>query len=332
MARKRWAARGRAGGCGREEHQWSKTELNEGKVVRLYIDNQVVVAMLSHFTSRNPELMRRTRHLWLLLDLNDFELQASVQGGGLFGLLRAIGGVDPPWSLLDEVAHKLREERCTATVVAPYWPGQMRSQQLEALSEEIVILPRRQELFTPATECAAGSKECKTSQPEAPSSSDPPSRRNDGMPAKGMASLHVELRTLRRRRRPCGPGYQLGVWRRCTHTSWICSRPAGRSCCGCALAAGQGRFLAAGILIVQQSIQGELLEAALEAGTLDVGPGQQLGAAGLRHAVPPEGRHFSGHYTRKGACTCARAVGALLEKCCFLGGWSQLSVAIHAYN
>eukprot|EP00854_Cymbomonas_tetramitiformis_P024977 gene24977-biopygen25816 len=47
-----------------------------GKVVRLYIDNQVVVAMLSHFTSRNPELMRRTRHLWLLLDLNDFELQA----------------------------------------------------------------------------------------------------------------------------------------------------------------------------------------------------------------------------------------------------------------
>eukprot|EP00854_Cymbomonas_tetramitiformis_P034644 gene34644-biopygen34840 len=35
----------------------------EGKVVRLYCDNQAVVAMLSHFTSRNPELMRRMRKL-----------------------------------------------------------------------------------------------------------------------------------------------------------------------------------------------------------------------------------------------------------------------------
>ncbi|KAK3289778.1 hypothetical protein CYMTET_2813 [Cymbomonas tetramitiformis] len=48
----------------------------EGKVVRLYCDNQAVVAMLSHFTSRNPELMRRMRKLWLLLDLHYIELQA----------------------------------------------------------------------------------------------------------------------------------------------------------------------------------------------------------------------------------------------------------------
>eukprot|EP00854_Cymbomonas_tetramitiformis_P005710 gene5710-biopygen5729 len=48
----------------------------EGKVVRLCCDNQAVVAMLSHFTSRNPELMRRMRKLWLLLDLHDIELQA----------------------------------------------------------------------------------------------------------------------------------------------------------------------------------------------------------------------------------------------------------------
>ncbi|KAK3239085.1 hypothetical protein CYMTET_50960 [Cymbomonas tetramitiformis] len=47
-----------------------------GKVVRLYCDNQAVVAMLSHFTSRNPELMRRMRRLWILLDLNDIKLQA----------------------------------------------------------------------------------------------------------------------------------------------------------------------------------------------------------------------------------------------------------------
>ncbi|KAK3239700.1 hypothetical protein CYMTET_50386 [Cymbomonas tetramitiformis] len=48
----------------------------EGKVVRLYCDNQAVVAMLSHFTSRNPDLMRRMRRLWSFLDLHDIELAA----------------------------------------------------------------------------------------------------------------------------------------------------------------------------------------------------------------------------------------------------------------
>eukprot|EP00854_Cymbomonas_tetramitiformis_P008481 gene8481-biopygen8602 len=48
----------------------------QGKVVRLYCDNQAVVAMLLDLTSRNPELMRRMRKLWLLLDLHDIELQA----------------------------------------------------------------------------------------------------------------------------------------------------------------------------------------------------------------------------------------------------------------
>ncbi|KAK3248981.1 hypothetical protein CYMTET_41579 [Cymbomonas tetramitiformis] len=52
-------------------------------------------------------------------------------------------------------------------------------------------------------------------------------------------------------------------------------------------------------------------------------------ALGVLKCLPLEGGHFSGH---TGACTCARAVGALLEKCCLLGGWSQLSSAIHAYN
>ncbi|KAK3289775.1 hypothetical protein CYMTET_2810 [Cymbomonas tetramitiformis] len=37
--------------------------------------------MLSHFTSRNLELMRRKRKLWLLLDLHGIELQASNGGG-----------------------------------------------------------------------------------------------------------------------------------------------------------------------------------------------------------------------------------------------------------
>ncbi|KAK3284632.1 hypothetical protein CYMTET_7732 [Cymbomonas tetramitiformis] len=156
-----------------------------GKVVRLYCDNQAVVAMLSHFTSRNPELMRRMRRLWILLDLNDIELQAryirseanewadrlsrdrdlddwrlnrrwfqwaerewhqhtvdrfaselSAQlpryyaqwhdpgcegvDSLAFSWLGEVNWVNPPWCLLDEVAHKLRDEKCAATVVAPY--------------------------------------------------------------------------------------------------------------------------------------------------------------------------------------------------------------------
>ncbi|KAK3238437.1 hypothetical protein CYMTET_51557 [Cymbomonas tetramitiformis] len=186
-----------------------------GKVVRLYCDNQAVVAMLSHFTSRNPELMRRMRRLWILLDLNDIELQAryirseaNEWGERLsrdrdlddwrlnrrwfqwaerewhrhtvdrfaselsaqlpryyaqwhdpgcegvdslaFSWLGEVNWVNPPWSLLDEVAHKLREEKCAATVVAPYWPGQMWFQQLEAMADEVVILPRGRDLFTPS--------------------------------------------------------------------------------------------------------------------------------------------------------------------------------------
>eukprot|EP00854_Cymbomonas_tetramitiformis_P034460 gene34460-biopygen30740 len=49
-----------------------------GKVVRLYCDNQAVVAMLTHFTSRNPKLMQRMRRMRILLDLNDIELQARL--------------------------------------------------------------------------------------------------------------------------------------------------------------------------------------------------------------------------------------------------------------
>eukprot|EP00854_Cymbomonas_tetramitiformis_P009885 gene9885-biopygen10105 len=149
------------------------------RVVRLYCANQ---AVLSHFTSRNPELMRRMRRLWILLDLDDIELQASYIKSeanewpdrlsryrdlddwrlnrrwflwakaewhrhtvdrfaselsaqlsryyaqwydtgceGVDSLAYSWRGevnwVNPPWSLLDEVAHKLREER-----VRVYWP------------------------------------------------------------------------------------------------------------------------------------------------------------------------------------------------------------------
>ncbi|KAK3283385.1 hypothetical protein CYMTET_8913, partial [Cymbomonas tetramitiformis] len=77
-----------------------------GKVVRLYCDNQAVVAMLSHFTSRNPELMRRMRRLWLLLDLHDIELQARLA----YGWRGENNWVVPPWGLLDVVENQRREE------------------------------------------------------------------------------------------------------------------------------------------------------------------------------------------------------------------------------
>ncbi|KAK3242073.1 hypothetical protein CYMTET_48217 [Cymbomonas tetramitiformis] len=54
-----------------------------------------------------------------------------------FSWLGEVNWVNPPWSFLDEVAHKLREEKCAATVVAPYWPGQMWFQQLEAMADEV---------------------------------------------------------------------------------------------------------------------------------------------------------------------------------------------------
>ncbi|KAK3250852.1 hypothetical protein CYMTET_39788 [Cymbomonas tetramitiformis] len=54
-------------------------------------------------------------------------------------------------------------------------------------------------------------------------------------------------------------------------------------------------------------------------------------ALGKLGCAPPGGGDFFGHSTRKGACLCARTVGTAIDRCCFLGGWSQLSSAIHSY-
>ncbi|KAK3252726.1 hypothetical protein CYMTET_37992 [Cymbomonas tetramitiformis] len=132
----------------------------ESKVVRLYCDNQAVVAMHSHFTSRNPELMRRMQRLWLLLDLYDIELQAryirskaNEWADRLSSLAYDWRGennwVNPPWDLLDEVAQKIREEKVVAMVVAPYWPSKSWLRELEQLADEVTILPRRRDLFVP---------------------------------------------------------------------------------------------------------------------------------------------------------------------------------------
>ncbi|KAK3239637.1 hypothetical protein CYMTET_50449 [Cymbomonas tetramitiformis] len=174
--------------------------------------------MLSHSTSRNPELMRRMRKLWLLLDLHGIELQAryirseanewaehvdkdlddlrinkrwfkyaeehwgehsvdrfaseiSAQLPRYYSAWHDPGceGVDslaydwpgehnwanPPWGLLDEVAHKLREEGAAATVVvAPYWPGQSWFRELEALAAEVID----EEINKPEEEVRPGCK------------------------------------------------------------------------------------------------------------------------------------------------------------------------------
>ncbi|KAK3263750.1 hypothetical protein CYMTET_27468 [Cymbomonas tetramitiformis] len=52
---------------------------------------------------------------------------------------------------------------------------------------------------------------------------------------------------------------------------------------------------------------------------------------GKLSCLPLEGGRFSAHSSRECACTCARAARVLLTRCCFLGGWSQLSSVIRFY-
>ncbi|KAK3268306.1 hypothetical protein CYMTET_23178 [Cymbomonas tetramitiformis] len=563
-----------------------------GKVVRLYCDNQAVVAMLSHFTSRNPELMRRMRRLWILLDLNDIELQAryirseanewadrlsrdrdlddwrlnrrwfqwaerewhqhtvdrfaselSAQlpryyaqwhdpgcegvDSLAFSWLGEVNWVNPPWSLLDEVAHKLREEKCAATVVAPYWPGQMWFQQLEAMADEVAGLAsglkvkvywpqddawytgtvgdtgsdglthiayedgdkedmskERYEVLPAAVQevtgwdaalqerwrgelgdssltelavqmqgAALGGKTVGNYRPKArafmafceaegrqwlpatgatvrlyiahmldkgtvqASNMQPylsainnyhedmgfpgPARgRAISRAVKGMARLQVQAAEA------AGEEQTVRTWLPARHVSAVHAHglglePVGRAAtellraCTYVVFAfvtfgrpetgvsmrrehisitgddisvvlhkekGRGHVRlrrrltipAAGVAglvqllqhwqqvrdacwghrpVTGSEVQGSYWRLPWEQGKLQSAQANgwvQL-ALGRLGCVPPEGGHFSGHSTRKGACTCARAVGAALEKCCFLGGWSQLSSAIHSY-
>ena len=50
--------------------------------------------------------------------------------------------IHPPVDMLPEVAQKLREQPCRATVVAPYWPSQMWFQELSSISCSAELLPR----------------------------------------------------------------------------------------------------------------------------------------------------------------------------------------------
>ncbi|KAK3268876.1 hypothetical protein CYMTET_22646 [Cymbomonas tetramitiformis] len=142
----------------------------EGKVVQLYCDNQAVVAMLSHFTSRNPDLMRRMRRLWLLLDLHDIELQARYirsEANVWADNLSRCEDLDD-WRLnrdwfvwankqwgpytVDRFASEISAQlpRYYAAWKDPKCEGVDSLTELEALATEVVIMPRRRDLFTPS--------------------------------------------------------------------------------------------------------------------------------------------------------------------------------------
>ena len=56
--------------------QTFRTEIR-GRLVRLWEDNQAVVAVLRSWTSKSPEMMRVLRRLWLLLETNDTTLDVK---------------------------------------------------------------------------------------------------------------------------------------------------------------------------------------------------------------------------------------------------------------
>ena len=183
--------------------------------VFLHEDNQAVVHMLVHYSSRSPHIMRRLRALFLLLDLNNISLtveyirsEANVWADQLsreldtedwrlnpavfLALEKEFGphtvdrfasvtsaqlarynsrwrdpyseGVDslhldwrgennyvnPPWTLLPQVAQKLSETPVPCTVVCPYWVGAPWFQQLHELATHLWVYPPRYDFFLPS--------------------------------------------------------------------------------------------------------------------------------------------------------------------------------------
>ncbi len=55
----------------------------------------------------------------------------------------------PPWSLLDDLAAKLRQSGAAATVIAPKRPRFPRFQQLDEMAEETIEMPPARSLFSP---------------------------------------------------------------------------------------------------------------------------------------------------------------------------------------
>ena len=183
--------------------------------VFLHEDNQAVMYMLVHYSSRSPNIMRRLRALWLLLDLYNITIQAeyirseaNVWADALSRELdtedwrlnplvfqeldREFGphtvdrfasvtsaqlprynsrwrdpfteGVDslhldwsgennyanPPWTLLPQLAQKLREEPVPCTIVCPHWVGAPWFQQLRDMASTMWVYPPAYSFFLPS--------------------------------------------------------------------------------------------------------------------------------------------------------------------------------------
>ncbi|KAK3287923.1 hypothetical protein CYMTET_4601 [Cymbomonas tetramitiformis] len=427
----------------------------ESKVVRLYCDNQAVVAMLSHFISRNPDLvMRRMRRLWSLLDSHDIELQAArpTEQWGPFTVERFASeisaqlpryyaawrdpqckGVDslvydwrgennwvnPPWALLDEVAHKLREEGAAATVdgkahvlyddgdeetldlskenfkiisslpvsvltnEAAYTANEnvdkgadykvnkrggavenfltlslcerWRSELGRSRLTELAVKMQRKSLldttlsnygpkaqrfihfcvqqcrpWLPATEATVvlyvasvledRGVQAASMQPHLSAIDNyhedlgfpgPAKGRALTRAVKGMATIQAELamedENIETQRTWLPAGRELVLhWQQHRDAAW---RKSSRT------QPDSYWLLPEDPKNIKASVATDWIS-------------QALSKLGLR---PPEGGHFSAHSARKGATTCARAVGVAMEKVCFFGGWSQFSSAVQHY-
>ena len=56
---------------------------------------------------------------------------------------------NPPWELLEELVLKLRNSRAAATVVVPAWRSTAWFQQLQQMSEDMIVYPPAKDLFFP---------------------------------------------------------------------------------------------------------------------------------------------------------------------------------------
>ena len=76
------------------------------------------------------------------------------QSEGVDALLRSWKGennyVNPPWSLLDQVAQKLEECPVPCTVVAPHWPAKDWHVCLSNLAREVLVFPAWHDMYFPA--------------------------------------------------------------------------------------------------------------------------------------------------------------------------------------
>jgi hypothetical protein len=189
----------------------------KGRRLLLHEDNQSVVGVLTHLTSRSPAMMSELRKLFLLTDENDIRIRtqyirsaANIWADKLSretdtsdwqlhprvfrhlekefgrhtvdrfasrenrqlprynakwrdGTAEAVDSLhlpdhvwkqevnwcNPPWSLLDDLAAKLRQSGAAATVIAPKWPRFPWYQQLAEMASETVEMPPARNLFSP---------------------------------------------------------------------------------------------------------------------------------------------------------------------------------------